>query len=160
LIRSNDTATPIFGALGARQPEAIRLHRFPRPLFALGPYPTAGADTIVSRLGVEGVIGLLEKYASHGDVIFESLIVSSMFGTIGAYLHNHPPAIVAILDVTLAECLAGLTARQGNRPKAAKTQEAHHRNTFKMADRMRAIGMRVEMLKRDGAVDTIRGWLE
>jgi hypothetical protein len=29
-----------------------------------------------------------------------------------------------------------------------------------VADRMRAIGMRVEMLKRDGAVDTIRGWLE
>jgi len=153
-------ATPIFGALGVRQPEAIKLDRFPRPLFALGPYPAAGADTIVSQLGVEGVIGLLENYTAQGDVIFESLIVSSMFGTIGAYLHNHPPAIVAVLDVTLAECLEGLIARQGDQPKAAKTQEAHHRNTFKVADRMRAIGMRVEMLKRDNAVDTIRGWLE
>jgi hypothetical protein len=88
------------------------------------------------------------------------LLPSSEFGAIGAWLQNHPPAIVAVLDVTLAECLAGLTARQGDRPKAAKTQEAHHRNTFKVADRMRAVGMRVEMLERDKAVNTIRGWLE
>ena len=160
VIRSVDTATPIFGALGSRQPEAIQLHRFPRPLFALGPYPAVGADTIVSRLGVQGVIDLLEKYSPRGNVIFEGLIISSMFGAIGAWLHNHPPAIIAVLDVTAAECLAGLIARQGDRPKAAKTQEAHYRNTFKVADKMRLIGMRVEMLKRDGAVATIRGWLE
>jgi hypothetical protein len=160
VIGSIDTATPIFGTLGGHQPEAIKLDRSPRPLFALGPYPVAGCDSIVARLGVQGVLDLLEKYSPRGDVIFEGLIISSMFGAIGAWLHNHPPAIIAVLDVTLAECLAGLIARQGDRPKAAKTQEAHYRNTFKVADKMRLTGMRVEMLKRDGAVDTIRGWLE
>jgi hypothetical protein len=160
LIRSVNTATPIFDALGERQPEAIEL-RFPgRALFALGPYPAAGCDAIVSRLGVQGVIDLLEKYSTRGDVIFEGLIISSMFGAIGDWLYDHPPAIVAVLDVTMAEVWAGLAARQGDRQKAAKTQEAHHRKTFKVADTMRAIGMRVEMLRRDGAVDTIRGWLE
>jgi hypothetical protein len=160
VIRSLDTGTPIFGALGKRQPEAIKLHRFPRPLFALGPYPTAGCDAIVARLGVQGIIDLLEKYSPHGDVIFEGLIISSMFGAIGAWLHNHPPAIVAVLDVTMTECLAGLIARQGDRQRTARTQEAHHRNTFKIADKMRTIGMRVEMLKREDAVGTIWGWLE
>jgi hypothetical protein len=50
--------------------------------------------------------------------------------------------------------------RQGDRQKTARTQEAHHRNTFMVADKMRAIDMRVEMLERDKAVNTIRGWLE
>jgi hypothetical protein len=159
LIGSLD-ATPIFGALGQRQPEAIKLHRHQRPLYALGPYPAAGADAIVSRLGVQGVIDLLEKYSPHGDVIFEALIISSMYGAIGNWLRDHPPAIVAVLDVTMKECLAGLVARQGDRPRPAKTQEDHHRNTFKVADKMRAIGMRVEMLNRADAVDTICGWLE
>jgi len=160
LIASIDIGTPIYGALGARLPEAIQLGCLQRPLFALGPYPAAGCDAVVSRLGVRGVINLLEKYSALGDVIFEGLIISSMFGTIGSWLRNHPPAIVAVLDVTLAEALAGLSARQGDQQKAARTQEAHHRKTFKVADKMRAVGMRVEMLERDKAVNTIRGWLE
>ena len=160
LIKSLDPGTPIFGVLGERQPEAIKLDRSPHPLFALGPYPAAGCDTIVARLGVQGVIDLLRKYSPRGDVIFEGLILSSMFGAVGAWLRDHPPAIVAVLDVTMADCLAGLIERQGDRQKAAKTQAAHHRNTFKVADKMRAMGMRVEMLKREGAVNTIQDWLE
>jgi hypothetical protein len=160
LIASIDTATPLYGALGARRPEAIQLSCLQRPLFALGPYPAAGCDALVSRLGVQGVINLLEKYSALGDTIFEGLIISSMFGAIGSWLRNHPPAIVAVLDVTLAEARAGLTVRQGDRQKTARTQEAHHGNTFKVADKMRAIGMRVEMLQRDEAVNTIRGWLK
>ena len=159
IIKSSDTATPIYGALGMRQPEAIKLHHSPRPLYALGPYPAAGADSVIGRLGVQGVIDLLEKYSSRGDVIFEGLIISSMFGTIGEWLRDHPPVVVAVLDVTLEDCLAGLRERQGDRQKAAKTQEAHYRNTLKVADRMRAMGMSVVMLKREGAVDTIRSWL-
>src|SRR4029079_10425868 len=61
LIASIDIATPIYGALGARLPEAIQLGCLQRPLFALGPYPAAGCDAVVSRLGVRGVINLLEK---------------------------------------------------------------------------------------------------
>jgi hypothetical protein len=146
--------------LGVRQPEAIKLDRSPQPLYALGPYPAAGCDSIIGRLGVQGVIDLLAKYSACGDVIFEGLIISSMFGSIGDWLRHHPPVIVAVLDVTLEDCLAGLRERQGDSQKAAKTQGAHRRNTFKVADKMRAFGMRVEMLKREGAVDTIRAWLQ
>ena len=160
VIKRCGTATPIYGVLGARQAEAIKIHRRTRPLYALGPYPAAGCDSILSRLGVQGVIDLLDKYSAKGDIIFEGLILSSMFGKVGEWLRDNPPVIVAVLDVTLKDCLAGIRERQGDQQKPAKTVEAHHLNTFKAADKMRAIGMRVEMLRRDGAVETISGWLQ
>ncbi|HZP69242.1 MAG TPA: hypothetical protein VFB29_04800 [Pseudolabrys sp.] len=155
---ANYDAKPVYGMLGWRQPEAIKLLR-PAPLYALGPYPAAGCDAVASALGVEGVIRLLEKYAARGDVIFEGLIISSMFGAIGAWLRDHPPAIIAVLDVGLDECRAGLSERQGNQQRAARTQEAHHLRTLQVADKMRAAGMRVEKLNREEAVPAIIAWL-
>jgi len=160
LIESFPKPTPIYGAFGTGQPEAIKLHRSPRPLYALGPYPAAGCDSIIGRLGVQGVIDLLEKYCARGDVIFEGLIISSMFGRLGEWLKDHPPVIVAVLDVSIADCLAGLADRQGDKQKTAKTLKAHYDNTFKVADKMRNISMRVEMLKRQCALETIRELLQ
>ena len=76
---------PLYGMFGRRQPEAVRILGT-RPLFAIGPYPAAGCDSVLSRAGVQGVIDLLEKYSAMGDVIFEGLIISSMFGAIGEWL--------------------------------------------------------------------------
>jgi hypothetical protein len=73
LIKSCEVR-PIYGLLGHRQPEAIALQRPHRALYALGPYPAAGCDSILGRLGVKGVITLLEKYRTRGDIIFEGLI--------------------------------------------------------------------------------------
>jgi hypothetical protein len=148
----------IYGVLGPRSPEAVHLPD--RNLYALGPYPVAGCDSVVGKLGVQGVIDLLEKYSAKGHVIFEALIISSMYGAIGEWLRLHPPVIIALLDVSLAECLAGLKERQGDRQKKAKTIEAHYHNTFKVADDMNFNKkMRVEMLKREGAVEKILSWL-
>lgn len=150
---------PLYGMFGPKRPEAHRL-LCERPLFALGPYPAAGVDAVVSRFGIAGVIALLDKYAARGDVLFEALIISSMFGTVGQWLESRKSnTIIAVLDVTLADCLAGLAERQGDNPKAAKTLEDHYRRTLKVAERMRDQGLRVEMLKRDGAVDTLLAWL-
>jgi thymidylate kinase len=158
LIEKHDSK-PLYGFLGWRQPEAIKLARPKRDLFALGPYPASGCDAVVSALGVKGVLHLLEKYSARGDIVFESLIVSSMFGAVGAWLRDHPPAIIAVLDVTLAEARAGLSERQGNQQRTAKTQKDHHYRTLRTADRMRAAGMDIRMLARDGAPQRILEWL-
>lgn len=149
---------PIFGALGPKAPEAIEVSH-QRTFYMLGPYPIAGCDSVVGKLGVQGVIDLVEKYRTRGPVVFEALIVSSMFGAIGEWLEKNPPVIIAVLDVTLQECQDGLLERQGGNPKAVKTQEAHYNNTFKVAEVMRKKGMRVEMLKREGAAEQLIKWL-
>jgi hypothetical protein len=160
LIETAPVARPIYGSLGWKRPEAIKLHGPQRPLFCLGPYPASGADAIVSQLGVQGVVALLDKYSARGDVLFEALIISSMFGAVGEWLRVHPPAIVAVLDATLAECAAGLRERQGDRQRAVKTQAEHHHRTLAVTERMRALGMTVETLNRECAVERISGWLK
>ncbi len=153
-------AEPLYGIFGQRQPEAVRILGA-RPLFAIGPYPAAGCDSVLSRAGVQGVIDLLQKYSAMGDVIFEGLIISSMFGAIGEWLAaRKSQVIIAVLDVTLDDCRVGLAARQGDNQRAAKSQETHYHRTLKVAERMREMDMAVEMLKREGAVETILGWLK
>jgi hypothetical protein len=153
-------ALPLYGLWGPRRPQAMRALG-PRPLFALGPYPAAGCDAVISAFGIDGLLWLLDKYADKGDVIFEALIISSMFGAIGDWLEARKEnAIVAVLDVTLDDCRAGLAARQGDHQKAAKTQEAHFDRTLAVAKQMRELAMRAEMLKRENAVETILGWLK
>ena len=153
-------AEPQYGIFGPTRPEAMRL-RCERPLYALGPYPVCGADAVISKLGVKGIITLLEKYAPQGDVIFEALIISSMYGTVGEWLKTHSDSVtIAVLDVSLEQCRAGLAERQGDaRKTAARTQAAHYHNTLKVAERMKREGMRVENLDREAAVETILDWL-
>jgi hypothetical protein len=152
-------AVPIWGMFGPKRPQAVRA-LLPRPLFAVGPYPAAGCDAVVSRCGISGVLYLLDKYAAQGDVIFEALIVSSMFGAVGEWLEARKDnVIVAVLDVTLEDCRAGLAERQRDNPKIAKTQADHYHRTLAVAAQMKQRGMRVEMLQRIGAVDTILDWL-
>jgi hypothetical protein len=148
-----------YGLLGPTQPEAVQVQGPSRLLTVLGPYPISGGDTIVGRAGVNGVIELVQKYREEGDVLFEALIISSMYGKVGKWLLQHPPVIVAVLDVTLDECREGLYERQILR-KVAKTQEIHFKGTNRVATQMEKDGIRVEHVTREVAPMTIWEWLK
>jgi hypothetical protein len=162
-----------YGLLGPAQPEAVQVQGPSRLLTVLGPYPINGGDAIVGRAGVSGVIELVQKYREEGDVLFEALIISSMYGKVGKWLLQHPPVIVAVLDVTLDECREGLYKRQivrahggrwcafRGRPRGvAQKQEFHFKQTNRVALQMEKDGIRVEHVTREVAPMTIWGWLK
>lgn len=133
-------------------------------LYIVGPYnvPTGGCDAVVSRLGIAGCVQLLEKYAKKGDVIFEGLIISSMWGAVGDWLACHKKeVIIAPITATLKECAEGLDARQEEgRGKGNKTQQTHYDGTLRVVEKAKREGFRVEPLDRDGAVFTLIDWLK
>jgi hypothetical protein len=153
-------AKPIYGLFGAKRPQAMRATFGARHLFALGPYPASGADAIVSAAGVEGVIELLDRYASRGDVLFEGLIISSMWGAVGKWLEAHKAeVIIAQITASLEECRASLSERQGDGGHEVKSQANHHARAIRVCAKAAARGICVVPLDRANAVETIAGWL-
>jgi hypothetical protein len=154
-------AVPIYSTLGLKHPEA---YRAPNQLHIIGPYnvPTGGCDAVVGRLGIQGCVQLLEKYVTRGDLIFEGLIISSMWGAVGEWLAvRKKDVIIAPISATLKECAEGLDARQEEgRAKGNKTQKIHYDGTLRVIEKAKKEGFRVESLDRHGAVDTILGWLK
>ena len=163
---------PIYGTFGPKFPEAYQLtpkDTLPwiedKPLYIIGPYhsPTGGIDAISGR-GLELVIGLLDKYVSKGHMLFEGMMISTAFGSIGEWLEKHKAeAIVAVLDTPLEVCLNSLRGRQATSTRSAggeKHVEAHWNAIQGVAEKMKKMGMRVETLERDRAAETIRGWLQ
>jgi hypothetical protein len=80
---------PIFDLLGPRKPEAYRLDLAPfdARVYVLGPYltPCGGCDAVGS---IDLVLELCSAYLAKGNVIFEGLLISSMYGRIGAFLET------------------------------------------------------------------------
>src|SRR5262249_15014544 len=74
---------PIYDMFGLRQPEAYKL-TLPQPAFVIGPYTKrpnlcGGCDRI---LPFALVPQLIEKYAQHGHVVFEGLLIATCYGVI------------------------------------------------------------------------------
>jgi hypothetical protein len=153
-------ARPIFGLLGLRAPEAYRLDH-DTSVFVLGPYvsPCGGCDAIGS---MDDVLSLLDKYSKRGHVVFESLLVSSMYGSVGEFLERYgKDAIVAFLDTPLERCRQQLLKRQANgRARGDATLAQHYFGTLRVKQRMLDDGiLRVEDLDPDRAVQQIEQWL-
>lgn len=89
------------------------------PLFIFGPYKTqcGGCDAI---MGYQDVLPpLLKKYAEKGDILFEGLLISGGYGSVGRALKSREDAghrvIFALLDTPLETCLARVQARRAAR---------------------------------------------
>jgi len=106
----------IYGALGSRLPEAYQLEvrGVSRPVFILGPYhltECGGCD----RFKYDTVLRLLEKYEPKGHVIFEGVIITSVYGRVGALMEKYKKdSVFVFLNTSLETCLKRVEARSGN----------------------------------------------
>ena len=159
-------STPIYGLLGPKQPEAYHCETAPGlpSLHILGPYinpTTAGCDFVTKR-GMAVMIALMEKYASKGNVLFESILTSVRFGAPGDWLEAHKDEVlVVILDVSLEECIKSLHARQADSNFAGGEKHIRdHQHQFERIQvRLKEKGFHVEHVNRENAVDRIIQWL-
>jgi hypothetical protein len=147
------------GMLGPRRPEAyeVKLAGLKEPLFVLGPYetPTGGVDALGAPL--IDFLYMLEKYNKRGHVLFESVIISTTFGAVGAWMADRKDGvIVAYLDTPLDECLKAIKSRGalvGTTNVAEKVKSVSRTKTL-----MEEAGIRTELLNRDTAFENIRSW--
>ena len=156
-------AHPIFDLLGPTAPEAYRLVRAPfkSRVYVLGPYLArcGGCDAVGS---IDLLIELLHAYHAKGTVIFEGLIISSMYGSIGQELEKHgKSALIAFLTTPYERCCAQLKKRQSEgRARGNQSFDRHFDGTQRVKERMLKDGrLRVEELDPDHAVTQIATWL-
>jgi len=167
LAASKIKPKPIFGVLGPRQPEAyqLQIEKRKKPLFIIGPYygvPTSGADVITTN-GLDVLIFLLEKYRKKGDVLYEGIIVSNNYGSVGEYLFTQQKdVVVAFLDTPLEVCLEGLKARQLTAIRQGKSDlhlREHFKRILRVRERMEGLGFRCETVNRSTAAEKMLSWL-
>lgn len=105
----------IYGLLGERLPEAyvVQVPKCKTPTFVLGPYTMAGGgcDRIIPY---DNIPKLINKYATKGHVIFEGIIVTSVYGQVGALMEKHKKnSVFLFLDTPLEECIKRVEFRRG-----------------------------------------------
>jgi hypothetical protein len=94
----------------------VQIQHDRRPLFIVGPYKTqcGGCDAIT---GYQNVLPpLLDSYAKLGDILFEGLLISGGYGSVGQALgeleKKGHESIFALLDTPLELCLERVNARR------------------------------------------------
>jgi hypothetical protein len=152
---------PLFAALGPKYPEAYKL-TLPRNvhLYVLGPYHsrTGGIDALSGR-GFDQVLRLLDKYKAKGHVLFEGVVISTSFGSVGAWLEkNKKESIVAFLDTPLEVCLSSIRQRTGDEARQKHVQDKDV-SIARVKKEFTGRGMCVETISRENAFKSILGWL-
>ena len=151
LFAESSKPKPKFGILGARLPEAyeLTLPKIKKPVYVLGPYTTAcgGCDRLIP---FDIIPPLITKYAEKGHVIFEGVIVASIYGQIGTLLEQFKKdAVFLFLDTTLEECISRVKSRREDRIDLREFNPTNlttkYRATQRVRERVLADGkMRVE----------------
>jgi hypothetical protein len=154
---------PIYDLLGSDRPEAYRLigAPFKSRVYVLGPYAArcGGCDALST---IDLLIELLRAYSVKGDVIFEGLIISSMYGSIGEFLESYgKDAVIAFLTTSRERCYQQLCKRQAEgRARGNKSFHWHYDGTQRVKERMlKDDRVRVEDLDPDHAVTQLADWL-
>jgi hypothetical protein len=130
-----------------KRPEAykLRIDGIHRPIFILGNYEgvCGGMDTVNS---VDQQIALIHKYATIGHVIYEGLLLSTYYGTLGKAVERYGKQhIWAFLDTPIEVCIDRVKRR---RLEAGNTKPLNERNT---RERMKPINSLKARLTRMGA---------
>lgn len=138
---------PIYGALGSRNPEAyqLALPGVGAPVFVLGPYQRTQCGGCDSIIPFDTILDLLQKYAVKGHVIFEGVIVGSIYGRVGTLMEQWGKNAVAVfLDTTEEECIRRVQARRDSR------EDARAFNPKNLSSKYRAVlGVKKKMLNED-----------
>ena len=138
LFEAAKPATPIYGVLGIRLPEAYQISvKTKKPTFVLGPYVTAcgGCDRLIP---FDIIPPLIEKYAAKGNVIFEGVIVASIYGQVGALMEKYKKqSIMLFLDTTLEECIDRVQGRRDDRGDGREFNPENLTQKFKATQRVK-----------------------
>lgn len=177
LIIQHLFATPIFGSLGMKVPEAYCCYRTSRansaPIYILGPYQTwatCGFDYI-TKLGVARAEEILEKYRQRtlndGHIIFESIMTSVRIlePSIGRWIKaNRRDVLIVTLTTSLEECARSIEERKTRSTMGTKWNSKHLEAQQRMFERVtqqyKELGFRQEYVSRDNAPEKILGWLK
>jgi hypothetical protein len=143
-------STAVFGVLAqcphkpiGRLPEAYALCA--QQAFIIGPYTSScrGCDRI---LPFALIPKLIAKYAEHGHVVFEGLLISTFYGAIGKLMETRD-SVVMFLDTPLDVCIARVKARRraaGNfRPFDPELLALKHATIAQIKDKFGARAMTV-----------------
>lgn len=138
LFEAAKPATPIYGILGPRLPEAYMVAvKAKRPTFVLGPYVTAcgGCDRLIP---FDIIPPLIEKYAKRGHVIFEGVIVASIYGQVGALMEKYKKdSVMLFLDTSLEECISRVQSRRDKREDGREFDSSNLAQKFKATQRVK-----------------------
>jgi hypothetical protein len=96
-------------------------------------------------------------------VLYEGIILSNNYGSVGEYLFTQiKDVVVVFLDTSLETCLEGLKARQETSIRQGKSDihlREHYKRIIRTRVRMEGLGFRCETVSRDTAAERIVSWL-
>ena len=130
-----------------KRPEAYKLTipGVAKPVYVLGPYEnTCGGMDGVNSVGQQ--IELIHRYAEEGHVVYEGLLLSTYYGSLGAAVERYGKDHVwAFLDTPVEVCIERVKAR---RLAAGNDKPLNERNT---RERVKPINSLKARLTRMGA---------
>lgn len=130
---------PIYGVLGPRLAEAnqVTVAKCAKPVFVLGPYQvvTGGCDRIIP---FDLIPELINKYAARGHVIFEGVIVASIYGQIGTLMEKYKQeAVMLFLDTPLETCIERVQSRRNERSDGRTFDPSNLAQKYKACQRVK-----------------------
>lgn len=124
---------------GAKKPEAYRLqfHELAAPVFVLGNYDiTCGGMDTVSSVGDQ--VNLIHKYAEVGHVVYEGLLLSTYYGSLGKAVERYGNDHVwAFMDTPIEECIARVKRRREEAGNFKPLNEDNTRARMKPIDALK-----------------------
>lgn len=108
----------VYASLGSRLPEAYELYfqGVARPVYVLGPYHLTQCGGCDSIIPFDLIPKLIEQYAAKGHVVFEGVIVGSIYGQVGTLMERWGKDSVGLfLSTSQEECIRRVQARRDGR---------------------------------------------
>ncbi len=132
----------------------------------LGSYENTcgGMDSFPSDAGA--IIKGIDYYHQHGHVIFEGLLLSTYYGTVGKDSVKYgDDYIYAFLDTPLMTCLGRVVNRRlaagNNKPFDPTLTTEKYKTIEKLKERLKVLGHRVVTLNHDAdPVAQLKVWME
>ena len=118
LLKAAKTQRNIYKVLGNRLPEAYELviPKVKKPVYILGPYHLTDCGGCDRLIPFDIIPPLIASYEKQGHVVFEGVIVSSVYGQIGALMEKYKKkSVMLFLDTPLKECIRRVQDRRDGR---------------------------------------------
>ena len=140
-LMKNYFTEKIMGEDGKLEGYRIHVPSLEKPVYAVGRYetPCGGCDSVPTQAEI---VRRVEKYRqAGGHVIFEGLLASGGYGTVGALSEKYPDEyIFATLDTPYDVCVARVLSR---RAAAGNDKPFNEKNTKSKFDSTRNVMRRV-----------------
>lgn len=125
---------------------------------AVGKYTTAcgGCDTIKTQ---DETKERVKKWSAIGHVVFEGILVSTIFGPWLDFSRQNGGMMWAFLDTPLDLCLERIQIRNGGKPVKTDQVKSKWEGMFRIADKAKAAGEQVVWVDHQDPVDSLLGFM-